>query len=326
MNILVTGAAGYIGSVLTEELVEQGHTVIALDNLQQGHREAVAPEAAFVHADLCNPEALDDIFRQHRIDAVMHLAAESVVPQSMTDPGKFFHNNILYSMNLLDTMLKHKVDSLIFSSSAAVYGEPENIPIKESEPEKPVNPYGDTKIMFERILHWYGQAYGIKSISLRYFNAAGASQRYGEDHAPETHLIPIVLKIALGQEGHVPVFGDDYPTPDGSCIRDYVHVVDIARAHILALNSSQKKAENRAYNLGNNKGFPVFEVIETARQVTGAQIPIVIKSRRKGDPPVLIADPSLAKIELGWQPEFSSLESIIDSAWQWQKKHPQGYC
>lgn len=325
MNILVTGAAGYIGSVTTAELTKGGNSVIALDNLQQGHRQAVSPKAEFVQADLANSEEVEQVFLRHKIDAVIHLAAESIVTESITDPQKFFQSNVIYSMNLLDAMLKHGVPRLIFSSSAAVYGEPEAVPIKESETERPVNPYGESKLMFERILHWYGHAYGLKFISLRYFNAAGASEHLGEDHTPETHLIPNILKVALGQCSEIPVFGSDYPTKDGSCIRDYVHVLDIAKAHILSLEYIEKHTGNRAYNLGNNKGYSVLEVIETARQVTSSQIPIVIHPQRQGDPAVLVADSGLAKSELGWQPEFSTLENIIKSAWEWQKKYPHGY-
>jgi len=325
LNILVTGAAGYIGSVLTEELVKEGNSVIALDNLQQGHRKAISPEAEFIQADLGNAKELEQVFHQYKIDAVIHLAAESIVAESMTDPGKFFGNNVIYGMNLLDAMLKHGVYQLIFSSSAAVYGEPKEIPIKESSPERPVNPYGESKLMFERILHWYGHAYGLNSISLRFFNAAGASQRFGEDHSPETHLIPNTLKIAQEQRSELSMFGNDYPTQDGSCIRDYIHVMDVAQALILSLKYLEKNAGNKIFNLGNNKGYSVFEVIETARKITGAPIPAVIRPQRQGDPAVLVADSALIKSELRWQPEFPDMESIIDSAWQWQQKHPHGY-
>jgi len=325
LNILVTGAAGYIGSAVTEELVKRENFVIALDNLQQGHRQAVSPKAEFVQADLANSEELEQVFLRYKIDAVVHLAADSIVSDSMTNPQKFFQNNVIYGINLLDTMLKQEVHKLIFSSTASVYGEPEEIPIKESHPLRPLNPYGEAKLIFEKILHWYGRAYGLKFTSLRYFNAAGASEHFGEDHNPETHLIPNILKVALGQSSEVPVFGSDYPTKDGSCIRDYVHVLDIAKAHILSLEYIEKHTGNRAYNLGNNKGYSVLEVIETARQVTSSQIPIVIHPQRQGDPAVLVADSGLAKSELGWQPEFSTLKNIIKSAWEWQRKHPHGY-
>lgn len=325
MNILVTGAAGYIGSVVTEELIREGNLVIALDNLKQGHREAVATEAVFIQGDLDSWQELEGVFRYHQIDAVMHLAAESLVEHSMTDPRRYFQSNVIYGMNLLSAMLKYDVYKLIFSSTAAIYGEPKKIPIEENAPTMPMNPYGESKLMFERILSWYGHAYGLRFISLRYFNAAGASERFGEDHNPETHLIPNVLNAALGQQEYMPVFGTDYDTKDGSCIRDYIHVLDVAKAHILALKHLEKNECNKAYNLGNGKGYSVIEVIETARKVINAQIPVVIHPRRGGDPPILVASSDLAKLELGWQPEYSELESIIESAWRWQKTHPHGY-
>lgn len=325
MNILVTGAAGYIGSVVTEELIKDGNFVVALDNLKQGHREAIAPDALFVQADLGNLEELDRVFQNYQIEAVMHLAAESLVEYSMSDPGRYFQSNVIYGINLLDTMLKHHVYKLIFSSTAAVYGEPKKVSIKESAPTMPVNAYGESKLMFERVLHWYGHGYGLKFISLRYFNAAGASERFGEDHHPETHLIPNVLKVALRQHQYIPVFGIDYDTKDGSCVRDYIHVLDVAKAHILALKHLENKEGNKAYNLGNGESYSVIEAIETARKVTGAQIPTVAHSRRQGDPTVLVASSELAKSELGWEPTYPELEAIIESAWHWQKQHPYGY-
>ena len=325
MNVLVTGAGGYIGSVVTEKLVEEGNFVIALDNLQQGHRDAVIAEAEFVQVDLGNSEELEHVFRQCKIDSVVHLAAESIVSLSMTDPKQFFRNNVIYGINLLDTMLKHGVYKMVFSSTAAIYGEPEGVSIGESEIKNPLNPYGESKLIFEKILHWYGHAYELKFISLRYFNAAGASACFGEDHHPETHLIPNILKVALGQCEQISVFGADYPTNDGSCIRDYIHVSDIARAHILSLECLENNTGNKAYNLGNNKGYSVLEVIETARKVTGTPIPAVIHPKREGDPAILAANPRLATSELGWYPEYTDLVSIIESAWQWQKKHPNGY-
>ncbi len=325
MNVLVTGAAGYIGSVVTEQLVQEWDLVVALDNLKQGHRQAVTREATFVQADLANLEELDDVIRHYQVEAVIHLAADSLVEYSMNDPKGFFRRNVIYGVNLIDTMLKHSVYKLIFSSSAAVYGEPEKIPIEENDATRPMNPYGESKLMFERLLYWYGQAYGLKSISLRYFNAAGASQRFGEDHNPETHLIPSVLRAVLGQLNEISIFGTDYPTKDGSCIRDYIHVVDIAKAHILSLKYLEKSKGSEVYNLGNGEGYSVMEVIETVRKVTDTQIRTVIHSRRPGDPAILVASSMLAKSRLGWQPEFPDLESIIESAWQWQKKHPHGY-
>jgi UDP-glucose 4-epimerase len=322
--ILVTGGAGYVGSIVAEKLLLEGHEVVILDNLQQGHREAVPPEAEFVLADICDRKDLERVFRRFDIDAVMHMAAETMVEYSMIEPKSFFHHNIVGGINLLDIMLQHHVHRFIFSSSAAVYGEPQGIPIEESHPKAPVNAYGESKLMFERILEWYGRAYGLKFISLRYFNAAGASLRLGEDHRSETHLIPNVLRVALGQASEVPIFGTDYATEDGSCVRDYVHVLDIARAHILALEKLDSLS-GRAYNLGNGNGYSVNEVVEVARRVTGAEIPKKICPRRQGDPAVLVASSELARSELGWEPEYPELESIIESAWRWMRAHPKGY-
>ncbi len=324
MNILVTGGAGYVGSIVTEELLRQAHWVIVLDNLQQGHKGAVLTEAEFVLADICDAKAIDDVFRRFKIDAVMHMAAETVVEYSMTDPKRYFQNNIVGGINLLDTMLKHNVYKLIFSSSAAVYGEPQSIPIEEGHPKVPVNSYGESKLMFEHILGWYGKAYGLKHVSLRYFNAAGATELLGEDHQPETHLIPNVLKAALNNHNPVPIFGTDYSTKDGSCVRDYVHVVDIAKAHILALGRLENLS-GRAYNLGNGDGYSVLEVVEAARKATRVNILAKAHSRRPGDPAVLVASSTRAKSELGWEQEFPKLESIIESAWNWMRERPNGY-
>ncbi len=325
MNILVTGGAGYIGSILTEELVSQGHQVIVLDNLKRGHRAAVVPEAIFIEVDLGNREALEKVFRRHRIEAVMHLAADTSVEYSMMEPGRFFWNNVACGIHLLECMLKHGVERLVFSSSAAVYGQPEEVPVTEAAPASPVNTYGESKAMFERILYWYGEAHGLKSISLRYFNVAGASKRFGEDHHPETNLIPKIIKVALGQQDYLPIYGADYDTKDGTCIRDYIHVLDIARAHILALDCLEQNTRSQAYNLGNGEGHSVIEVIEAARRVTGATIPVEVMPRRRGDPAKLVASYDLAKANMGWQPEHPQLDSIIASAWEWQKEHPQGY-
>jgi len=324
MNVLVTGGAGYVGSIVAEELVKEGYKVIVLDNLKQGHKGAVLPEAEFALADIGDAQALDNVFRRFKIDAVMHMAAEAAVEYSMTDPERYFRSNIVGGINLLDTMLKHDVTKFIFSSTAAVYGEPENTPIREDHPKVPLNSYGESKLMFEHILDWYGKAYGLKHISLRYFNAAGASKHLGEDHHPETHLIPNVLKAALDKNSSVAIFGTDYPTKDGSCIRDYIHVVDIAKAHILALKRLESLS-SRVYNLGNGEGYSVLEVIETVRKVTGAVISIKVQPRRLGDPAILVASSSRAKSELGWKPEFPKLENIIESAWRWMRQHPNGY-
>ena len=330
MNVLVTGAAGYIGSVVTGEVVREGNFVVAFDSLARGHRQAISPEIEFVHSDLADQEKLDELFRScridsYRIDVVIHLAAESAVTHSSIDLGRFFYSNITYGLNLLEAMIRNGVFRFIFSSTAAVYGNTIKQPINEDDLKRPINPYGESKLIFERILHWYGHAYGLKFISLRYFNAAGATENIGEDHDPETHLIPNILKVALGQKNEVHVFGTDYPTKDGSCIRDYVHVLDIAKAHIIPLKFPEKNEVNKAYNLGNSGGYSVLEVIEVARKITGTEIPVKVYPRRQGDPSVLVANSSLARSELGWQPEFSNLETIIDSAWQWQMKHPRGY-
>ena len=324
MNVLVTGAAGYIGSVVTERLPVKGYNVIALDNLNKGHRQAVIPEARFVDTDLGDSEALDEIFSQYSVEAVVHLAADSIVPESMTDPQKYFHNNIVCGLNLLNTMVKHNVHKLVFSSSAAVYGIPETVPITEQAPLIPVNAYGETKLMFEKILTWYWNAYQLDSISLRYFNAAGATSFHGEHHEPETHLIPNIFRVVQGKIPYVSVFGSDYETEDGTCIRDYIHVIDIADAHLQALDIIDGSGA-RAYNLGSERGYSVLEVVRMVEKVTGTKIKLAFESPRAGDPPALVASSELASKELNWNPSCSKLENIIDSAWQWQNKFPDGY-
>jgi len=324
MNILVTGGAGYIGSILTEILIDKGNNVIVIDNLQAGHKEAVATGVTFVLADISDGEALDSVFRKSKIDAVMHLAAESLVQVSMTDPSRYFRTNVNFALNLVDTMLKYGVDNLVFSSSAAVYGVPEEIPVRENHPTVPTNSYGESKLMFEHILEWYRKAYALNYVSLRYFNAAGASRRFGEDHRPETHLIPNILMAALNKQSSIYIYGNDYPTKDGSCIRDYIHVLDIAYAHVLALEKIQSLPGN-VYNLGNGNGYSVFEVIEMARKITGIDVPIEIHPRRLGDPPVLVADAGRARCELGWKPKYPGLETMVKSSWRWMKAHPNGY-
>lgn len=324
MNILVTGAAGYIGSVVTERLLAEEHHVIGIDNLQQGHRQALNSKTLFIQADLGDVDALDEIFSRHQIDTVIHLAGETIVIYSTTEPQRYFHANVVCGINLLNTMLKFRVNKLIFSSSCAVYGNPGSIPITESAPRKPVNAYGESKLMFEKILHWYSVAYGLSSISLRYFNAAGATALHGEHHQPETHLIPNVLKVPLGKATNVPIFGTDYETRDGTCIRDYVHVLDIANAHLLALGKIDRLG-TKAYNLGSGRGYSVLEVVNTARKVTGVDIPIVSNPPRVGDPAILVASSELARTELDWKPEYTDLIDIIASAWRWQNKFPDGY-
>jgi UDP-glucose 4-epimerase len=322
--ILVTGGAGYVGSVVVEELLKQNYPVVVVDNLQQGHRAAVLPGARFVKADYGNVPAIDRLFARFPVDSVMHLAADSIISASVSDPQQCFHNNVANGLNLLNTMLRHNVKKIIFSSSAAVYGQPTDLPILENQELKPVNPYGETKLMFEKILQWYGKAYRLGHISLRYFNAAGASEKLGEDHAPETHLIPNVLKAALVPSSPLHIFGDNYVTRDGSCIRDYVHVIDIARAHIRALERISDLS-GRAYNLGSSSGYSVFQVVNMAQKICGVEIPRVISPRRDGDPTILTASSKRAKLDLDWEPQYPGLDTIIGSAWKWAQSHPQGY-
>jgi UDP-glucose 4-epimerase len=324
MNILVTGGAGYVGSIVTSELLAAKHRVIIVDNLQQGYKQAVREPAEFIHADICDFKSLDEIFSHEKIDAVMHMAAETVVEYSMSDPKRYFHTNIIGGLNLLNAMVKHHVNKIIFSSSAAVYGEPLSTPIVEDHPKNPINSYGESKLMFERILRWYGSAYGLQHISFRYFNAAGAIGSQGESHRPETHLIPLVLAAAVKKNLSVQIFGNDYPTKDGSCIRDYVHVKDIAQAHILCLEKSQELS-GRAYNLGNSTGYSVLEIVKMAEKVTGRKIPVKFCPRRPGDPAVLVASSARARDELGWKPRSSGLENIVAGAWRWLQERPAGY-
>jgi len=324
MKILVTGGAGFVGSIATYELVKSGYEVVVIDNLAQGHRKAVASPAVFIEQDLANEDALDAIFKEHRFDAVMHFAGDTIVGESMTNPRRYFEANLVAPMKLLNVMLKNNVKKIIFSSSSAVYGQAQQIPMTEDHPKLPCNSYGESKFLYERVLKWYYLAYGLKSISFRYFNAAGASENYGEDHNPETHLIPIVLQVALGKRDKIVVFGNDYPTEDGSCIRDYTHVVDIARAHILGLQKIDEFGFE-AFNLGSGRGNSVLEVIDVAREVTGQAIAAETGARRPGDIPLMIADTSKAKSSLGWQPEYSQLKQVISSAWKWYKKNPNGY-
>jgi UDP-glucose 4-epimerase len=324
MRVLVTGGAGYIGSVVTEELVAGGHEAVVYDSLYKGHREAVVGGAKFVEGDLLDVELLRRTMRENGIEAVIHMAADSLVGESVEKPAKYYRNNVVAGLALLDAMLGEKVQRLVFSSTAAVYGEPEKQPIEESDPTNPTNTYGETKLAFERALNWYDRAHKLRYASLRYFNAAGATAHCGEWHDPETHLIPIVLQAAAGRRSHVEVYGDDYPTRDGTCVRDYIHVVDLARAHILALDVLDESS--RIYNLGcGGQGYTVSEVIETARSVTGLDINVRVGARRAGDPAVLIASSDRIKRELGWQPARQDLKLIIESAWKWIEEHPRGY-
>ena len=324
MRILVTGGAGYIGSVVTEELVRDRHEVVVFDSLRKGHEEAVDPGASFVHADLENGEVLRDTLRRHAIEAVIHMAADSLVGESVADPARYYANNVVAGLYLLEAMRACDVTRIVFSSTAAVYGESSKQPVGESDPVQPTNPYGDTKLAFERALNWFDRAYGIHFASLRYFNAAGATALCGEDHTPETHLIPIVLQCAAGLRESVEVYGGDYPTADGTCVRDYIHVRDLARAHILALGILDSRSA--VYNLGcGGRGYSVREVIETAREVTGRNIPVRLGRRRPGDPAVLIASSDRIARELNWRPQSQRLDVIVASAWEWMQNHPGGY-
>lgn len=326
MKVLVTGGAGYIGSVVAEELLTDGHEVVVYDNLQKGHREAIGKGVEFVHADLADAKTLQETLTGHRIEAVIHMAADSLVGESSEHPAKYYQNNFVNGLTLLDAMRASDVSDIVFSSTAATYGEPEQQPIDETALNNPTNPYGASKLAFEHAMGWYQKAYNLHFASLRYFNAAGASEHCGEDHDPETHLIPIALQVAAGRREFVEVYGDNYPTPDGTCVRDYVHVIDLARAHILALNALAKGESGGIYNLGcGGEGFSVNQVLETARAVTGKSIPAVIATRRAGDPAVLIASSDRIKRELGWKPEFQDLRVIIESAWRWAQAHPNGY-
>ncbi|MEO7097492.1 MAG: UDP-glucose 4-epimerase GalE [Polyangiales bacterium] len=320
MRVLVTGGAGYIGSVVVHELARVGHTPLVLDNLQQGHREALAAGVTFVQGDVADRPLVEKLLRDEQVEAVVHLAADSVVGQSVVDPARFYRNNVSGSLALLDSMRAAGVRAFVLSSTAAVYGEPKKQPIDEQADLAPTNPYGETKVAVERALRWYDGAYGLRSISLRYFNAAGAAEGLGERHHPETHLIPIVLQTAAAQRADVSIFGDDYPTPDGTCVRDYIHVVDLANAHVLALEALSRGAKTTAYNLGcGGDGYSVKQVIEVARAVTGAPIPTRMAPRREGDPAVLVASSARIQRELGWRPERQDLRVIVESAWRFMR-------
>ena len=321
-KILVAGGAGYIGSVCTEYLLDRGYDVTVLDALITGHRKAVDPRVSnFVEMDLADRDGLIELCQNGKFDAIMHFAAFSLVGESMKDPGKYFRNNLANAINLADAAVAGKVKRIVFSSTAATFGEPESVPIAEDAPQKPINPYGESKLCFEKVLAWYQAIHGVEYTALRYFNAAGASKNFGEDHNPESHLIPIILQVAQNKREKIMVYGNDYATSDGSCIRDYIHVLDLAQAHMKALYAPG----SGHYNLGTGNGLSVFEIIEAARRVTGHAIPVEIAPRRPGDPPKLIADSTHARRELNWQPEFENADAIIDSVWQWLKKYPNGY-
>lgn len=325
MNVLVSGGAGYVGSHAARMLARAGHEVWAYDNLVFGHRGAVAP-GRLIEGDLLDKEKLVGVLREKRIDAVMHFAAFAYVGESVTDPAKYYHNNVVGTLSLMEAMRAADVRRIVFSSTCATYGEPESVPIRETQAQNPINPYGYTKLVIERALSDFSRAYGWGYAALRYFNASGASADgdLGEDHDPETHLIPLVLQVALGQREHITIFGDKLPTPDGTCIRDYIHVDDLASAHISALEKLGPGVEFRC-NLGTGQGTSVKEVVDACREVTGHPIPAVVAPPRAGDPPALIADPSLARRELGWVPRFTSIKPIVESAWKWHRSHPHGY-
>jgi UDP-glucose 4-epimerase len=324
MRVLVTGGAGYIGSHVVDLLIREGHAVTVIDSLENGHREAVHPAAAFIHGDCGDPELLNRTFGQTAFDAVMHFAAYIEAGESMVDPGRFFVNNTARSLTLLDRLTANGVTKFLFSSTAATYGNPEYTPIDEDHPKAPTNTYGYAKLLVEGALDWMNRLRGLSCASLRYFNVAGCGGELGEDHHPESHLIPLVLEVAQGKRAAIKIFGTDYPTPDGTAVRDYIHVLDLARAHVIAMQALGG-GKRLIYNLGNGAGYSVRQVVEAARRVTGHAIPVEEGPRRDGDPAVLIASSERAKAELGWQPAISDLDAMIESAWQWRARHPQGY-
>jgi UDP-glucose 4-epimerase len=323
MCILVTGGAGYIGSITVEQLIQAGEEVVVFDNLYQGHRDAVHPDAVFVQGDLADRAAVDALLREHRPQAIMHFASHTLVGESMERPFRYLGENVTNGLNLLQRAVEHGVERFILSSTANLFDDPERMPIDEEERIVPGSPYGESKYILERMLYWLDRTKGLRYAALRYFNAAGASQERGEDHDPEYHLIPLVLQVAQGKRNHIAIFGDDYDTPDGTCVRDYIHVIDLAQAHILALRALDQGS--RTYNLGNGQGFSVKEVIDVAREVTGHPIPARVAARRPGDPAVLIASSKKIRRELGWRPRYPELREIIESAWRWHQAHPEGY-
>jgi len=321
MRILVVGGAGYIGSVCAELLLDEGHRVAIFDNLSEGHRRAIDSRAEFLEGDLAIPDQIRSALNGFQPEAVMHCAASALVAESMTNPSKYFRNNVGNGLNLLDAMVATGVKRMVFSSTCATFGLPERVPIDETLPQSPINPYGESKLAFEKMLRWFDQIHELRFVALRYFNAAGASESFGEEHRCETHLIPNVLKVALGQRADVEIYGTDYDTPDGTCIRDYIHILDLARAHLLALQSPKSDF----YNLGTGGGTSVREVIESCRKITGHKIPVVEKPRRPGDPSRLVAASEKIQRELGWRPKFQDIDTIIESAWKWHQKFPEGY-
>lgn len=325
MKVLVTGGAGYIGSITAAELLKAGHEVVVFDSLYQGHREAVPDGAAFMEGDLRDPEAVARLFQTHRgLEGIMHFASFTLVGESMQLPLKYLRDNLVAGANLLEQAIQHNVGRFILSSTANLFDAPERIPILADERIIPGSPYGESKYFLERTLHWFERIYGLKYACLRYFNAAGDTPDRGEDHDPEYHLIPIVMQVALGQRPKLTIFGNDYPTKDGTCVRDYIHIVDLAQAHILALEALDRLG-SRKYNLGNGNGFTILEVVETAKRITGRDIPYEFGPRRAGDPAVLVAASEAIKRDLGWEPRYPTLDSIISSAWEWHSRHPHGY-
>ena len=327
MSVLVLGGAGYIGSHAVYQLIEEGKDVVVIDNLQTGHRQAVHPKATFYEGDIRNISFLRKVFEKESIEAVIHFAANSLVGESMEKPLLYFDNNVYGTQVLLQAMTEYDVKFIVFSSTAATYGEPDKVPIMEDMPTRPTSTYGETKLIMEKMMKWTEIAHGIKYVSLRYFNVAGAHEKatIGEDHRPETHLIPIILEVALGKRPHITIFGDDYDTSDGTCIRDYIHVQDLIEAHLLALDYLKQGGESSIFNLGSSQGFSVKEIIETAKKVTKRDIPAKVGERRPGDPAVLIASSEKAKKILGWNPTRTSIERIMEDAWRWHSKHPNGY-
>ncbi len=323
MKVLVTGGAGYIGSIAVEQLIKAGEEVVVFDNLYQGHQQAVHPKAVFVQGDLADRAAVDAVMAQHKPDAIMHFASHTLVGESMEKPFLYIGENIVNGLNLLESAVEHGVLKFILSSTANLFDKPERMPIDEAERIIPGSPYGESKNILERMLYWLDRTKGMRYACLRYFNAAGASEERGEQHNPESHIIPLVLQVALGQREQFSIFGDDYPTPDGTCIRDYVHVIDLAQAHILALRALD--GGSRTYNLGNGRGFSIQELIDVAREITGHPIPTKVVARRPGDPAILIASSEKIRRELGWQPQYPELRAILESAWKWHVAHPHGY-
>ena len=321
MKIFVTGGAGYVGSICVEELLQRGHDLIVFDNLSEGHRLAIDPRATFIQGDLNDSKSVSLAINTSKPDAVMHFAASALVAESMQNPYKYFHTNVCGGLNLLNAMIENSVRRFVFSSTCATFGTPDRVPIDEDAAQNPINPYGESKLMFERVLRWFDQIHALTFVALRYFNVAGASEKYGEHHRTETHLIPRILQVALGRLPHAEIYGTDFPTPDGTCIRDYIHVQDLASAHILALSADR----SGFYNLGTGGGTSVREVINACRKITGHAIPTIERPRRAGDPARLIASSERARESLGWKPLFENIETIVESAWRWHLAHPEGY-